>query len=221
MELAVPGQIGSYLVHDGKVFVGSKELWSTDGTAEGTSVVKDIFVGPNESRPRMLQQAGDRVVFAANDGRLGHEFHVTDGTEAGTMLLKDVTEGLEGTSIGEFGLGEGASGRLAYFLLGHRRVGATYSLWRSDGTDEGTFAIKTDFSEGGFSRSRRVPYGFISHNGSTYFLVSGRVAELWQTDGTAEGTVLVPVSISPGPTWIASMGSHLYAVIGSALVRVL
>jgi ELWxxDGT repeat protein len=69
------------------------ELWVTDGTAQGTMMLKDIFPGSGESYPVELQVLGDRVVFSADDGVNGRELWITDGTSEGTMMLTDLTVG--------------------------------------------------------------------------------------------------------------------------------
>ena len=49
------------------------ELWMSDGTAAGTTMVMDINPGPAGSSPRNLTVAGDILYFAANDGTHGTE----------------------------------------------------------------------------------------------------------------------------------------------------
>ena len=71
------------------------ELWVTDGTAEGTQLLKDINVGPGSFIGGWNNQfvLGDRIIFDANDTTHGVELWVTDGTTEGTMLLSDVSPG--------------------------------------------------------------------------------------------------------------------------------
>lgn len=49
------------------------ELWSSDGTPEGTGRVADLSPGPTSSYPGMFMSAGDRLYFAPNDGLTGQE----------------------------------------------------------------------------------------------------------------------------------------------------
>src|SRR5437764_11087770 len=52
------------------------ELWKSDGTAAGTSMVKDIYPDssyPNSSNPRELTNVNGTLYFSANDGTHGHE----------------------------------------------------------------------------------------------------------------------------------------------------
>ena len=45
-----------------------EELWVTDGTAEGTKLVKDINAGTGSAAISYLTRFSDKVVFTANDG---------------------------------------------------------------------------------------------------------------------------------------------------------
>ncbi len=69
------------------------ELWFTDGSAEGTQMVREIRPGALTSHPFLLAAAGNRVIFRADDGIHGAELWVSDGTEAGTRLLHDINPG--------------------------------------------------------------------------------------------------------------------------------
>ncbi|MDE6077148.1 MAG: hypothetical protein K2G29_05390, partial [Muribaculaceae bacterium] len=69
-----------------------EELWITDGTQEGTRMVKDILPGVGTSDIQYLTRFNDKVVFSANDGENGYELWISDGTEAGTRMVKDIHE---------------------------------------------------------------------------------------------------------------------------------
>lgn len=70
-----------------------RELWRTDGSAEGTYMVADIMPGQEGSNPEHLQVFGGRVYFAASDPVHGRELWCSDGTPAGTTLLSEVMPG--------------------------------------------------------------------------------------------------------------------------------
>lgn len=72
------------------------ELWRTNGTPEGTVLVKDIQPGPQGSRPYRLIAVGGRLFFTADDGA-GRDLWKSDGTATGTILVKDF--GLHGTDM--------------------------------------------------------------------------------------------------------------------------
>jgi ELWxxDGT repeat protein len=69
------------------------ELWKTDGTSGGTSLVKDIYEGPESSTPGNMFAADDKLYFSAYTPDKGLELWNTDGTTDGTKLLVDVNAG--------------------------------------------------------------------------------------------------------------------------------
>jgi ELWxxDGT repeat protein len=69
------------------------ELWRTDGTPEGTRLVRDINPGMGQSFPYNLFTAGNALYFTAVDDVHGRELWKTDGTEAGTVPVKDLNPG--------------------------------------------------------------------------------------------------------------------------------
>ena len=90
--------------NDGSNTAG-RELWKSDGTAAGTVMVKDINPGAEGSdRPSTSNQTksglgefltmGATTYFTANDGTNGSELWKTDGTAAGTVMVKDINTGL-------------------------------------------------------------------------------------------------------------------------------
>ena len=101
-----PGYNTSYplgfCINNGIVFfaaddkVNGTELWKTDGTTAGTVMVKNInpagsgiFTGGT----RKIVTMGGNVYFSADDGSNGKELWKSDGTAAGTVLVKDIQPG--------------------------------------------------------------------------------------------------------------------------------
>jgi ELWxxDGT repeat protein len=81
-----------------------RELWRSDGTVDGTVRVKDIRPGSSGSIrdpgtiPPMSWAGTDKLFFfVADDGTHGEELWVSDGTEPGTHLVRDVFPGTGGT----------------------------------------------------------------------------------------------------------------------------
>ena len=58
------------------------EVWKTDGTAGGTSMLKDIVTGSGSSYPRYLTAWGSNLIFAA-----GSRPWISDSTTANTIQL--------------------------------------------------------------------------------------------------------------------------------------
>lgn len=70
------------------------ELWSTDGTIAGTSMVKDILPGSFGSMNLPYSKVfNNKLYFVANDGVNGDELWVTDGTAANTQMVYDLHTG--------------------------------------------------------------------------------------------------------------------------------
>jgi len=63
------------------------ELWRSDGTAAGTSLVADLRPGPSPSLPGEITKAGDTVFLRSDAGSLEEKLWRTDGTPGGTQEL--------------------------------------------------------------------------------------------------------------------------------------
>src|SRR5262249_43368529 len=145
--------------------VHGNELWKSDGTAVGTVLVKDIFPGtsffgiPNSSDPGNLTAVGNTLFFSAGDGINGRELWKSDGTEAGTVLVKDIEPGFGGSGPGNFT----AVGNTLYFTA--RTSANGMELWKSDGTATGTVMVQ-DINPG-FASSD--PAYLVDFNGTLFF----------------------------------------------------
>jgi ELWxxDGT repeat protein len=172
------------------------ELWITDGTAAGTQMVKDINPGATGcgtdliAVPDLLTVFNNKVYFLADDGTHGEELWVSDGTAAGTMMLKDINPGVEG------------SYPLYLKVFNEKLVFQAYTpgngveLWTSNGTSAGTQMLK-DINPG---TGHSSPGGFTIYKGKLYFNADNGVLgnELWVSDGTVAGTQMLK-DIDPGP----------------------
>ncbi len=83
-----------------------QELWKTDGTATGTVLVKDINTHtfdfhPTGSNPEKLIDFNGTLIFDAQE-YMDHEPWKSDGTTAGTIMLKDINPG--SMSVGGAGI---------------------------------------------------------------------------------------------------------------------
>jgi trimeric autotransporter adhesin len=151
-------------------FLGDWGLFRSDGTAQGTMEVQSLSGFP---APDGLTPLGGGLAFAATDSAriYGQELWFTDGTAAGTRMVKDILPG-SGNSQPR-GLTE-VAGRL-YFTADDGVHGA--ELWTSDGTGAGTHMVQ-DINPGAASST---PSGMTAAGGLLFFSaddgLTGR--ELW------------------------------------------
>lgn len=178
-----------FSVHDGY----GTQLYVSDGTEAGTYRVKDLFPGSTPDpnfRPDVqhLTVHNGRLYFTADDGIHGRELWVTDGTEAETVLVKDINPGT-GHGLNASGAGLVPLGNELYFAANDGVHGK--ELWKSDGTEEGTVLVK-DILEGTGTTSRHVA-GLKPFNGKLYFSAMENTSgsKLFESDGTAGGTLPV------------------------------
>ena len=205
--------IGNTLYFPGDDGVNGSELWKSDGTTAGTTMVKDIntLTSCNSSGCSgffdELIVFGSSLYFKANDGVNGSELWKSDGTTAGTTMVKDIDTGLSCDLGGQSAPCSGASGRLfvvGSLLLFSANDGVNgIELWKSDGTTAGTTMVKeintgascTSFGTtgpcGGYSQMNT---GFAQSAGSLLFFAADNGVnglELWKSDGTTAGTAMV------------------------------
>ncbi|MHB8897649.1 MAG: ELWxxDGT repeat protein [Thermoguttaceae bacterium] len=73
--------------------VHGTELWGTDGTADGTRMVRDLWFGGVSSLPARFTPTEDGLIFVADDGVCGRELWFTQGSSAGTAIVTDLFPG--------------------------------------------------------------------------------------------------------------------------------
>lgn len=78
------------------------ELWLSDGTADGTRLVRDILPGPASSNPQNLHAHEGKLYFAADNGVHGIELWSSEGSEQGTGMIADLAKGTVPSSPREF-----------------------------------------------------------------------------------------------------------------------
>lgn len=181
-----------------------EELWVTDGTKEGTHMVKDINPGGG-SNPSYLGRLNDKVLFSADNGEDGQELWVSDGTEEGTFMLADINT-------------FGDSDPKAFMQMNETQAifvavddesaewnpdGPQYWLWVTDGTPEGTHRVVAGDGDNPHQANCIFPGKDNTTLHYAYQRVGRRVffkadttdnmigEEIWVTDGTEEGTYLV------------------------------
>ena len=234
-----------YLVQDG---VHGVEPWLSDGTEEGTYLARDIRQEPEAgSDPFPVAGFGPTLVFGPLESPGG--IWKSDGSESGTVEIAiEVVEGLEPGAVGP-GVLDGLvylsyntelaslnpeSGELRtirsreddrvgsprsfiesagvlYFAA--KRNGLGTQLWRSDGTQSGTYVLTDfeDFGEGSYWLGESV-----ANSDLVFWVVTppgyqGRY--LWRSDGSEEGTfplMQFPVLAADAPGDLTLLGERLF-----------
>jgi ELWxxDGT repeat protein len=150
---------------------GDRELFVSDGTTAGTKIVLDIG-GSDNGDPQNLTNVNGLCYFHASDGNgsseHGRELWKSDGTAAGTVMIKDITPGQQDTDFGEFVAGK----KQLYFI-------AEKVVWTSNGTTEGTYPLV------------HFAVDDLTILGDKIFFIGKEAAhrgEIWISDGTLAGT---------------------------------
>jgi ELWxxDGT repeat protein len=106
-----------------------QQLYVSDGTTTGTTLIDT----PPIPQTTKILIVGGKAYFLATDASSGTEPWVTDGTAAGTYLLKDINAAGD-SAIDSFDEFQGG----AIFQV---KGAAGDQLWRSDGSNSGTVLI--------------------------------------------------------------------------------
>ena len=203
-------------------------LWTTDGTNAGTTAVRQVVVRPGPYGPvESLAVMGGELYFAGDlpEDRRGIELMKSDGTAAGTVRVKDLWDGADGTPPDGNPGNLTTVGERVFFTARERFAGgdAGNELWVTDGTPDGTRRLATFLYE----EHAPDPPGerarlLVDVNGTLLFRAWGRVGgfndQLWKSDGTAEGTVLVRDfgNQTSDRTSMVVMGGNAYFVASPA-----
>lgn len=192
---------GSYLLFAANIPASGIELWKSNGTDAGTVLLKEIHTGhanADSSNPNSFHLLGSTVLFMATDATHGEEIWKTDGTLAGTILLKDINPGIPSSTSIEFFPGFGVPIFQGFHTFNNRAFFGAYDgvstgeVWSTDGTPGNTILLKDILTGGGFSLSFINLTNAVNLPAKFIFGVSDgeERSELWQSDGTPNGTTI-------------------------------
>ncbi len=190
--------------------INGSELWKTDGTIEGTKMIKNIAPGGISSMSSLNgSSVKNGIVFWANDGLRGSELWFSDGTELGTKLIKEFGQGEAGASYYDIKNLTNDDQPYIYNPL-------STELWRTDGTSEGTKLV----TKVSFQQQDSYPVGFFLKNGDFIYCLHHKVWSSYSSPPVFEiiridtkndiATSLGNITNMSGNTKFAIAGNNLF-----------
>lgn len=199
--------VGSRLGFSAQPTGGQLGLWISDGTDAGTTLLSATVLdvsGSSGADNTDWGRIGEVTVFVGNSAAEGFELWRTDGTPAGTQMIKALVPGYDWQRdlyrTPTFGNGSGylwthqqvPAGGVLYFIGAALDSGR--ELWKTDGTAAGTVLVK-EFAPGtadGMTMQTWPAFGRVApQSGSARAVFVGPDGGLWTTDGTGGGTVRI------------------------------
>lgn len=192
----IPYSAGNFTAYQGSVYFSTAgQLWKTDGVNK--QLVSELRSGNRYFVPSKMLVAGDTLFILAQSE--GNALFISDGAAAGTRLLKYFHVKVVTHEPGDAMIAIGST----VFFLGSSQKEAT-QLWKSDGTEKGTVAVKTI----GKTWPPASIAEFVSIGQVIYFAASADGYFLWRSDGTESGTYPLPQAGIPNV--ITAWNENLY-----------
>jgi len=176
------------------------EPWVSDGTPEGTLRLADLDAGVADAfewilQPMVSRALDGRAYFFGQSDTVGYELWGTDGTVAGTTLVKDIDT--QFSSIPDMFLlrwTEMAAAGGNVFLRADDAVHGA-ELWRTGGQAEAAVRL-TDIDQASLDQ---VPFRLTPMGDRLLFTAKASTdhTTLWSSDGTQAGTAPVVPDGSP------------------------
>lgn len=164
------------------------ELWVTDGTDVGTSLVQDINSGGASSTPDDFFLFKNDLYFTATNATYGRELYKISGIDGAVSLFKDINpNGASGFNTAN-GITFFSNNDLMYFTANDGPDGT--ELWVSDGTSVNTKMLK-DITPGVGIGTKFGQFTSLGNKVIFGVIAAGNSLDLWQTDGTTTKTSLI------------------------------
>lgn len=151
-------------------------LCITNGATAGTEIVKNSYTNDFVAIDNMCELNG-KLIFTAKNTTEGFELWESDGTSAGTKILKDINPGKD----------HGYPGRFIPYnnkLYFNAFDGVSEELWCTDGTAVGTIKVSNMNYLGAVIMDLSV-----LNNNLYYTATNANGRSLYKSDGTPTGTI--------------------------------
>jgi len=163
---------------------GKEELWVSDGTADGTNLIKTAKAGSKFSNPSWGNKT---LLFSYDKPANGNELWKSDGTTEGTMLVANIYPGSGSAYPAYTTFVNGGA-----FVFSANNGGKGAELWRTNGTAAGTSLVK-DINDNATASSDPNLSDAAYLDEKLFFSAHEpqHETELYASDGTPGGTQLV------------------------------
>ncbi len=170
-----------FIANDG---TSGNELWFSDGTEAGTTLLKNLYTNPNASNAVYFCIMNNKLYFISSKSPLFNtDIWATDGTANGSSIATSLSGQVSALYV--------VGNKLFFGFGGTGASASNKGLYTSDGTSAGTVRVKDldlnvmlNFSTYGTGIAKNNTFYFVGNDG-----VNGD--ELWKSDGTEAGTVMV------------------------------
>jgi ELWxxDGT repeat protein len=220
-----PGSAGSYPVYltnvNGTLFFSAKDssdgyqLWESTG-AGATNMVTNINPGGSPGgfgfNPRYLTNVNGTLFFSAVDGTNGRELWESNGTTAGTVMVKDINlTAYSGGTKGSYPVDLTSIDGILVFDANDGIHGN--ELWESNGSPTGTFIV-ADVNPGVSGSS---PGGLTNVNGTLFFSANDGIHgyELWRSTGVGATNMVADINPNDTNVYAGSYPRYLTNVSGT------
>ncbi len=176
-----------FFVCNGKMFFNPLENESDIGSFlyvyDETDVQKFPINGSNFSNPSTFFNWNNTLIFNATTESHGAELWKSDGTIAGTKMIKDINIGTENSNVNHFCI----MNNLLYFSAADTL--SNVELWVTDGIESGTKKIK-EINTNAANTRQSSPAALTVFNNSLYFTARPILNQtyLFNSDGTEANT---------------------------------
>lgn len=190
------------------------ELWTSDGTTQGTHE----FFDPNPAglgRVSSLHAFGDGLVFTGDDGTHGQELWHSDGTAEGTQMVADLSVDAStyilgsGTSAVYLNADDGVHGSEVFRWTGPGSAPQLFDInttdrmttdpdlegeWRTTWTNASPNPLGMVGDTLLFSADQTIRTAKVDEGGDHYVAVSGTGEELWRIDPTGSPSLVKDIT---------------------------